>query len=647
MAANSGDLSALLARLDLDDGNADHDKILQAVNTHLAKSKNDVNLQHMRSVALLKLDRFDDALRQFEQGGDKLKQKAPLEYAYALYKTGKLEEASKVASGNSGRGINHVLAQATYRAEDFQSASNVYQKLASRPQDGQAFESPNDININSLAVDAQLHWQSNGGLSKKNKLGREDMEAFETAYNAACFSISRGELAQAEVLLKRARDLCLASDLSEEDKKAELMPIVVQQIYLLNQLQRTDEAKQLAAEVSIPEVPDASTRHIAQMNGFASSGQTENPYLSKRKLESTSNIPRNDRLFAFQQSLMDHNNYITELQSNKHEGVARSTLSKISTQPTSTTSFATNALSVLNAAANTKGLSGRSAIKQLLPLVHRRPRDVGLALTVVQLYCQESNYGAATPLLENFLKRLEDSAEAGDHDVRFSPGLVAAQVALYAKAGRKAAVRSELAKATDYWRQQTKNPPVSLLMAAGIYLIESHQPEDLEKAGEIFSSLLENDANNHAAAAGLVAAYATTHPEKISPAQLDKLTPVPRLIADVDVDALEAAGIATPPHLQSAAKRSAPKEKEQPAMKKKIRQSRIPKDFDPDKKVDPERWLPMKDRSYYRPKGKKGKKRDAGLTQGGFVEEPKTNQAQVSVGGGGGGQGKKKKKGRK
>ena len=40
---------------------------------------------------------------------------------------------------------------------------------------------------------------------QKKKLGREDLEAFETAYNAACGSIARGELGQGEVLLKRAR----------------------------------------------------------------------------------------------------------------------------------------------------------------------------------------------------------------------------------------------------------------------------------------------------------------------------------------------------------------------------------------------------------------------------------------------------------
>lgn len=44
---------------------------------------------------------------------------------------------------------------------------------------------------------------------QKKKPGREDLEAFETAYNAACGSIARGELGQGEVLLKRARGVCV------------------------------------------------------------------------------------------------------------------------------------------------------------------------------------------------------------------------------------------------------------------------------------------------------------------------------------------------------------------------------------------------------------------------------------------------------
>lgn len=54
-------------------------------------------------------------------------------------------------------------------------------------------------------MEAQLIWSGQGALAKSQKPGREDLEAFETAYNAACGSIARGELRQAEVLLKRAK----------------------------------------------------------------------------------------------------------------------------------------------------------------------------------------------------------------------------------------------------------------------------------------------------------------------------------------------------------------------------------------------------------------------------------------------------------
>jgi signal recognition particle subunit SRP72 len=62
-----------------------------------------------------------------------------------------------------------------------------------------------DIRINSGAVDAQLEWSGRGHLAQRKRPAKEDLEVFETAYNAACGSISRGEFGQAEVCLKRAK----------------------------------------------------------------------------------------------------------------------------------------------------------------------------------------------------------------------------------------------------------------------------------------------------------------------------------------------------------------------------------------------------------------------------------------------------------
>jgi signal recognition particle subunit SRP72 len=114
----------------------------------------------------------------------------------------------------------------------------------------------NDLRINSSAADAQLEWQGNGDKvepSRKKPL-REDLEAFETSYNAACGCIARGDLSAGNVLLKRAKDLCESLDeLSEEEKRAEVLPIMVQQAYVLTKLGKLEEAEALQAQINIAE----------------------------------------------------------------------------------------------------------------------------------------------------------------------------------------------------------------------------------------------------------------------------------------------------------------------------------------------------------------------------------------------------------
>ena len=109
MANPTKTLSALLQGSSIDN----HEEILKACDASLKHSKGDVELRHIKFVALLKLDRYDDALRVLEEGGDRLKQKVPIERAYALYKIGDYEEAKHLAKIISeDRGARHVEAQA-------------------------------------------------------------------------------------------------------------------------------------------------------------------------------------------------------------------------------------------------------------------------------------------------------------------------------------------------------------------------------------------------------------------------------------------------------------------------------------------------------------------------------------------------------
>jgi signal recognition particle subunit SRP72 len=86
--------------------------------------------------------------------------------------------------------------------ENFQEAMNVYKGLHSNQE---TIQQQNDLRINASAVDAQLEWQGLGYLASNRTVQKDDMQAFERAYNAACGSIARSKFQEAEILLARAK----------------------------------------------------------------------------------------------------------------------------------------------------------------------------------------------------------------------------------------------------------------------------------------------------------------------------------------------------------------------------------------------------------------------------------------------------------
>lgn len=104
------------------------------------------------------------------------------------------------------------------------------------------------------------------------------------------------------------------------------------------------------------------------------------------------------------------------------------------------------------------------------------------------------------------------------------------------------------------------------------------------------------------------------------------------MIKGINVNLLINKGVATRDNC-TGAKRPAPDgATDERATKKCRKRRRLPKNVVEGKAPDPERWLPLRDRSAYRPRGKKGKKRVAESTQGGIVRDEETLGL---VGGGG------------
>lgn len=410
--------------------------------------------------------------------------------------------------------------------------------------------------------------------------------------------------------------------------------------------------------------------------------EDRNPFLTQRLAQSVADLSGNDRLFDYQSAIFRRNRYALDLAIHKFNGVESATSKQILDASTPTASREIAELGVISAAARAHLETGKAALKQILPMLEKRPHDIGLLLTIIQLYVQTHNPGPALNLLETFLRRLE-AATTPDHlDVRFAPGLVAVAVALYRLQGRQNSVRIELARASAHWRSKPKDSATShsLLREAGVELLKSSNPKHHAAAGATFETLVSK-GDDTTATAGLVASFAGTDYAKIEP-YLEGLTPVDRLTANVDVRALLNAGVASaapPPTTTTAGAAGASTGKKRAAdgepsgaatatmNKRRKKKPRLPKNYEEGTKPDPERWLPLRDRSTYRPKGKKGKRRAQEATQGGFARGAaataddhqetlelvggagavKVEKAGGGGGGGGGGGKKGKKKGKK
>jgi signal recognition particle subunit SRP72 len=427
----------------------------------------------------------------------------------------------------------------------------------------------------------------------------------------------------------------------------------VQQLYVLLRQGKSEEAESVLKEISVEDIPELSTKKIAQHNITLVQDTAANPYALYKALHQTPDSTDNDKLFDYQNNVMMGNSHAADLLVQKYDGIIRSASKVLSKSACPSLDARTNLLSVYSAAAHAQGQTGPKALKAILPVLERRPKDIGLVLTVVQLYVNAGNTTSAINTLEKLLQNLDESIAEQDKDIRFSPGLLTVLVSLYKLEGRQGQIRSELAKAANHWRNRAE-APVPLLRAAAASLLHSSDHTDLTLSGELFKDLYQNNNGDQFAVAGYVASQATLDYSKVE-SQLQSLPAVEDLTADVDIATLEQAGIAPSSATAAAAaaaiagarKRTAAES--QARATKRVRKSRLPKDYDPSKTPDPERWLPLRDRSTYRPKGRKGKQRAAERMQGGVVHEkaeeaPAITQPKAQ---GGGASSKKKKKGKR
>ena len=405
---------------------------------------------------------------------------------------------------------------------------------------------------------------------------------------------------------------------------------------------RHDEARQLCATLEFSDPSDSGTQYVANTIEMSTTNRLSNPYLAQRRLHSSSLQTSNDNLFSFQKTVLGRNALILDLQTKRLARVKNA----VSTEAEARSASENAWLGFLRAAAQCE-MNPQAAIEDLSPLLKKEPKDVGLILTLVQLHVLTGRTADAIVLLGSFLEDGEAVAAPSESESNTLSGLIGCLISLYAHENRLGQAKATVAKVLSHKTQReavaSSNLPGAILMESPCSIAEA------DTAHATFKSALEQNSSNAAAMAGYVA---SSNQESQDVSSLEARLPrIEELISEVETDRVEEAGVARLerrlPTKASATKRSADGDnKAQKA--KKIRRTKMPKDFDPGKKLDSERWLPLRERSNWRPKGKKkGRAAHGGMaTQGGMVQEdsrPTTPSQQQKQGGGGASKQKKKK----
>ncbi|KAF3938156.1 hypothetical protein ABW19_dt0200558 [Dactylella cylindrospora] len=609
MSATPASLATLLKNLSLEE-NQDHDEVLRQANDIL-KVASDPQTLKTRVVALIKLERYDEAIKSIEGAGDSASG-LEFEHAYCLYKQGDLGgalaiSADGISSERKQRALKHIHAQAQYRAENFQSAVGLYEELSNSPP---LVENEDyDLRVNLGASEAQLSFVGKDALRPKKRATAEDLQQYESAFNAACISVAAGDVNAGLMLLRTAKRLCGNMEgASEEEIKAEMAPIIAQEIYVLIKLGKFEEAKKLYRSSDILNTNDDLVKLIASANTYLTS-VTPNPHVGLRVIEALKQQQSSSqRPFTFQSDILDQNHAVLALQAGKENAALALAKSIKDRNPNDYTGSSIVASVELQSTETTNAKSISKTLKDVSSRKLGSTKDIGIAFINIQNYLKENNVTSAVAVVETLLKDLENEPEK-----RYMPGLVGVVAGLYTLQGRNAKVKAELENASAYWRSTT-SPDPAILLATGTAGLASSNLQDRATAASIFESLI---ASNPSPLSN--AGYIASHPAEDIPSKVSLLTPIPTLLKGINIDSLLESGVAAPPTKKRALESTKAKT-QAPARKK--RKIRLPKGgIDPNKKPDPERWLPLRDRSTYKPKGKKDKKKARDLTQGGIVTD--------------------------
>ncbi|NXH27010.1 SRP72 protein, partial [Myiagra hebetior] len=567
-------------------------------------NKDDVTALQCKVVCLIQNGNFKEALAVINTHTKVLTSDViAFEKAYCEYRLNRIESALKTIQSASQQTdkLKELYGQVLYRLERYDDCLAAYRDLIRNSQD--EYEEERKTNL-SAVVAAQSTWE---------KVVPEDLglreATYELCYNSACALIGQGKLNEAMKKLQKAEELCRQSlsedsDVTEEDIEAELAIIHGQMAYIMQLQGRTEDALQLYNQIIKLKPTDVGLLAVIA-NNIITINKDQNVFDSKKKVKLTNAEGVEHKLSKKQLQAIEFNKALLAMYTNQADQCRKLSASLQSQSPE-------HLLPVLIQAAQLcREKQHAKAIGLLQDFADQHPANAAeIKLTMAQLKIAQGSVTKACMILRSI------------EELQHKPGMVSALVTMYSHEEDIDSAIEVFTQAIQWYQQyqartnhgfcvfQPKSPVhLSLIReAANFKLKHGRKKEAISDLEELWK---QNPKDVHTLAQ-LISAYSLVDPEKAK--VLSKHLPSSDTMSlKVDVDALENSHGATYVRKKAAKLTGDNQQKEQGQgevkKKKKKKKGKLPKNYDPKVTPDPERWLPMRERSYYRGR-KKGKKKD-------------------------------------
>ncbi|MBN3295033.1 SRP72 protein, partial [Amia calva] len=593
MASGGVSVAALWTEVNRCGQAGDFTRALKSVNKILQECKDDITALRCKVVCLIQNGSFKEALNVIHThtkvlGSDVI----AFEKAYSEYRLNRVENALKTIESATQQTdkLKELYGQVLYRLERYDECLAVYKDLIRNSQDD--YEEERKTNL-SAVIAAMSSWEN----APPEDLGLPET-SYELCYNSSCTLIGQGKLTEAMKKLQEAEELCRQSlsedsDMTEEDIDSELAVIHSQMAYVMQLQGRTEDALQLYNQVIKLKPTDVGLLAVTA-NNIITINKDQNVFDSKKKVKLTNADGVEHKLARKQLQAIEFNKALLAMYTNQAEQ-CRKLASDLQTQNPGHPRPV-----LIQVAQLCREKQHSKAVELLQQFSEQHPESASeIKLTMAQLYLIQGHVTKACDILRTI------------EDFKHKPGMISALVTMYSHEEHIDSAIDIFSQAIQHYQKQQSGSSVHLSLvreAANFKLKYGRKKEAISDLEQLWK---QNRKDIHTLAQ-LISAYSLVDQEKAK--SLSKFLPSPDTMSfNVDVVELENSHGAT--YIRKKAAKvigeNSPKEQGQEDVKKKKKKKKgkMPKNYDPKVAPDPERWLPMRERSYYRGR-KKGKKKE-------------------------------------